>query len=243
MSWGKRERRRAPTLAPESAHLVGSPVEHDISCGDLHPSSEPRRGADFMLVRGPGGIRIPAEAAPGGGDGDAGMTWTEERVELLKKLWSDGLSASQIAAEIGGVTRNAVIGKVHRLGLSGRAKPDRAGAAAPAQARAPAEPPDGHRPPAMAAPRSPLLRAEPSRGGAARRVRRGRRDPVLGAGHHHGAARLDVPLADGRPDDAGVPLLRRQGDHRPALLHAPSRIAYQPAAERRRERERRVAFR
>jgi GcrA cell cycle regulator len=43
-------------------------------------------------------------------------------VELLKKLWADGLSASQIAAELGGITRNAVIGKVHRLGLSGRAK-------------------------------------------------------------------------------------------------------------------------
>ena len=50
------------------------------------------------------------------------MGWTDERVELLKKLWADGLSASQIAAELGGVTRNAVIGKVHRLGLSGRAK-------------------------------------------------------------------------------------------------------------------------
>jgi GcrA cell cycle regulator len=48
--------------------------------------------------------------------------WTDERVELLKKLWADGLSASQIAAELGGITRNAVIGKVHRLGLSGRAK-------------------------------------------------------------------------------------------------------------------------
>ena len=50
------------------------------------------------------------------------MSWTDERVELLKKLWADGLSASQIAAELGGITRNAVIGKVHRLGLSGRAK-------------------------------------------------------------------------------------------------------------------------
>ena len=48
--------------------------------------------------------------------------WTDERVELLKKLWADGLSASRIAAELGGITRNAVIGKVHRLGLSGRAK-------------------------------------------------------------------------------------------------------------------------
>jgi GcrA cell cycle regulator len=50
------------------------------------------------------------------------MSWTDERVELLKKLWADGLSASQIAGELGGITRNAVIGKVHRLGLSGRAK-------------------------------------------------------------------------------------------------------------------------
>ncbi|MBL1419246.1 MAG: GcrA cell cycle regulator [Alphaproteobacteria bacterium] len=48
------------------------------------------------------------------------MAWTDDRVELLKKLWNDGLSASQIANQMGGVTRNAVIGKVHRLGLSGR---------------------------------------------------------------------------------------------------------------------------
>lgn len=51
------------------------------------------------------------------------MAWTEERVEELKKLWAEGHSASQIAARMGGVTRNAVIGKVHRLGLSGRAAP------------------------------------------------------------------------------------------------------------------------
>ncbi len=56
------------------------------------------------------------------------MTWTDERVELLKKLWADGLSASQIAGELGGITRNAVIGKVHRLGLSGRAKSASSGA-------------------------------------------------------------------------------------------------------------------
>jgi GcrA cell cycle regulator len=51
--------------------------------------------------------------------------WTDERVTLLKKLWTDGLSASQIAKQLGGVTRNAVIGKVHRLGLAGRAAPSR----------------------------------------------------------------------------------------------------------------------
>lgn len=55
------------------------------------------------------------------------MSWTDERVATLSKLWADGLSASQIAAELGGVTRNAVIGKVHRLGLSGRAKPTSSG--------------------------------------------------------------------------------------------------------------------
>src|SRR5690606_6783355 len=51
------------------------------------------------------------------------MTWTDERVERLRKLWADGLTASQIASALGGVSRNAVIGKVHRLGLPGRAKP------------------------------------------------------------------------------------------------------------------------
>nr|WP_316652083.1 GcrA family cell cycle regulator [uncultured Gellertiella sp.] len=59
------------------------------------------------------------------------MNWTDERVEKLKKLWSEGLSASQIAAQLGGVSRNAVIGKVHRLSLPGRAK---AGGSAPSTA-------------------------------------------------------------------------------------------------------------
>ncbi|MEM9495466.1 MAG: GcrA family cell cycle regulator [Pseudomonadota bacterium] len=63
------------------------------------------------------------------------MAWTPERVEQLKTLWSEGLSAAQIANKMGGVTRNAVIGKVHRLGLSGRATP-----AKPQRGRAGAEP-------------------------------------------------------------------------------------------------------
>lgn len=61
------------------------------------------------------------------------MSWTDERVELLKKMWTEGQSASQIAKELGGVTRNAVIGKVHRLGLSNRVE----GAAAPVAPVAP----------------------------------------------------------------------------------------------------------
>ncbi len=51
------------------------------------------------------------------------MSWTDDRVETLKTMWGEGKSASQIAKELGGVTRNAVIGKVHRLGLSNRATP------------------------------------------------------------------------------------------------------------------------
>ena len=67
------------------------------------------------------------------------MSWTDERVELLKKMWGEGQSASQIAKELGGVTRNAVIGKVHRLGLSNRAGSGGNGAA-PAKEKAPAKP-------------------------------------------------------------------------------------------------------
>jgi len=48
------------------------------------------------------------------------MSWNDERVDALKTMWAEGKSASQIAKELGGVTRNAVIGKVHRLGLSNR---------------------------------------------------------------------------------------------------------------------------
>lgn len=54
------------------------------------------------------------------------MSWTDDRVEVLKKMWGEGKSASQIAKELGGVTRNAVIGKVHRLGLSNRATTSKA---------------------------------------------------------------------------------------------------------------------
>src|SRR5215212_4484527 len=51
------------------------------------------------------------------------MSWTDERIEQLKELWSKGMTASQIADELGGVSRNAVIGKAHRLGLQSRPSP------------------------------------------------------------------------------------------------------------------------
>lgn len=67
-------------------------------------------------------------AAPGYGGPvrtQCAETWTEDRTALLRKLWADGLSGSQIAQQLGGVTRNAVIGKVHRLGLGGRGAPSK----------------------------------------------------------------------------------------------------------------------
>jgi GcrA cell cycle regulator len=55
------------------------------------------------------------------------MSWTDERIERLKKMWSQGATASQIADELGGVSRNAVIGKAHRLGLEQRPSPVKPG--------------------------------------------------------------------------------------------------------------------
>ncbi|WP_420587262.1 GcrA family cell cycle regulator [Ruegeria sp.] len=83
------------------------------------------------------------------------MSWTDERVELLKKMWGEGQSASQIAKELGGVTRNAVIGKVHRLGLSNRAAGASPAKAEPKEKPAPA-------PKAEAKPK-PTPKTEPAR--------------------------------------------------------------------------------
>ena len=55
------------------------------------------------------------------------MAWTDDRVAMLRELWTKGLSASQIAVQLGGVSRNAVIGKAHRLGLESRPSPIRGG--------------------------------------------------------------------------------------------------------------------
>jgi GcrA cell cycle regulator len=66
------------------------------------------------------------------------MSWTDERIERLKKMWHDGATASQIADELGGVSRNAVIGKAHRLGLEQRPSPVKAGEEKEARKAAPA---------------------------------------------------------------------------------------------------------
>lgn len=75
------------------------------------------------------------------GAGTAKSTWPPERVELLKQLWAEGLTASQVAARLGdGISRNAVIGKVHRLGLSGRQPPSHAASPRPRRPRQPSPP-------------------------------------------------------------------------------------------------------
>jgi GcrA cell cycle regulator len=88
------------------------------------------------------------------------MPWTEDRVEQLKKFWADGLSASQIAAKLGmGVTRNAVIGKVHRLNLAGRAtQPRNTASRQPRVSRGPSSRPHA---PSMPTAGSAALRAMP----------------------------------------------------------------------------------
>ena len=98
--------------------------------------------------------------------GGAKLSWTEERVDLLKKLWQDGLSASQIAGRLGaGVTRNAVIGKVHRLNLSGRAQQPRAATPRPPRkAREPSLPGhSGNATPSMQQRPAPLAEPQPLR--------------------------------------------------------------------------------
>jgi GcrA cell cycle regulator len=107
------------------------------------------------------------------------MSWTDERVEFLKTMWSEGKSASQIAKELGGVTRNAVIGKVHRLGLSNRVggadRPEdeiEVGAFAEAPAPEPVPEPQAEQPqaagagaaarPAVREPAAPAVRAKPA---------------------------------------------------------------------------------
>ncbi|MEL6531193.1 MAG: GcrA family cell cycle regulator [Pseudomonadota bacterium] len=68
------------------------------------------------------------------------MSWTDERIGTLKKMWEGGSTASQIAEELGGVSRNAVIGKAHRLGLKSRPSPVKANEKKKAAKKAAAKP-------------------------------------------------------------------------------------------------------
>ena len=89
------------------------------------------------------------------------MSWTDERIETLRKMWDSGLTATQIAEELGGVSRNAVIGKAHRLGLASRPSPVKANAAEAKPTPAPAAPPASKPAPAAPAPRAAAPVAAP----------------------------------------------------------------------------------
>ena len=139
------------------------------------------------------------------------MTWTDERIDRLKAMWAEGSTASQIAEELGGVSRNAVIGKAHRLGLESRPSPVKAGEEKAKKAKA-----DAARPPRRPRPSGPSRR--PSAAAPRPRPKRGPR-------------RSAEPIA---ADDAPVPMAPRRGqrdrqgrhDHpvslgRPRRLHPP----------------------
>jgi hypothetical protein len=153
---------------------------------------------------------------------EMGMSWTDDRVTTLKKLWLDGLSASQIAKQLGGVTRNAVIGKVHRLGLSGRAAPSQP--ARPAfKAPRPARPAAQTMPSAprrvvateQSAPTPMTASASPCAAVAAGLSRRATR-----LGHRADPGRPHVQVADRRSLVGRLHLLRSPLVGRPLLRRA-----------------------
>jgi GcrA cell cycle regulator len=109
-------------FASENLQLFGD-KEHVASClielRDQFPSRPMLQASIDAFVAN----KTPPEAEPS--TQTRVIPWTDERIERLKTLWENGYSASQIANELGGLNRNAVIGKIHRLGLAGRATPSR----------------------------------------------------------------------------------------------------------------------
>lgn len=81
-------------LSPDAARCEGNAARHAIILGELRYQLATERRRNSAMA-----------------------DWTDDRIDLLTKRWNQGRNASDIAAELGGVTRNAVIGKAHRLGL------------------------------------------------------------------------------------------------------------------------------
>ena len=88
------------------------------------------------------------------------MSWTDERIDRLKSMWTKGATASQIAEELGGVSRNAVIGKAHRLGLESRPSPVKPGEEKEKKAKAPPAP-KAAKPTTAAAPKAAAPAPQP----------------------------------------------------------------------------------
>ena len=153
------------------------------------------------------------------------MSWTNERIELLQKLWLEGCSASRIAGELGaGVTRNAVIGKVFRLGLSGRVKAVAGHVPAPSHQKAPRrqapQRSGGHTSIGNTALALQPMVMEDVRPLVAREVVVPICEPVT----IMELREVDVPLADGRSGAIRIPLLRgKKIAGRGTLLFLPRR--------------------
>jgi GcrA cell cycle regulator len=136
------------------------------------------------------------------------MSWTEERIERLKKMWHDGATASQIADELGGVSRNAVIGKAHRLGLEQRPSPVKAGEEK--EARKPA-------PVAVAAP-------TPAKAGAMPKPEAPKPAPATAAGSHAPPPPpRSAPEMQYRSIGPGGFIRQGPGDQQPPIPPAPPR--------------------
>jgi GcrA cell cycle regulator len=168
------------------------------------------------------------------------MNWTDERVEMLRKLWSEGLSASQIAAQLGGVSRNAVIGKVHRLKLTGRGR----ATAAPARQKKP------QAVAARAAPRPPrapvattigatALRIDYDAEPVARHYVRQAEDVVVPISRRLGLIQLTERTCkwpNGDPLSEEFSFCGNESGETGPYCTYHARLAYQPASERRRHR-------
>jgi GcrA cell cycle regulator len=153
------------------------------------------------------------------------MSWTDERIDRLKELWSQGNTASQIADELGGVSRNAVIGKAHRLGLQSRPSPVKANepagasAAAPAAeapAPAPKPAPKLTPPPAAAAPAEPAPWEDSPRAAPAPR-------PQPGPAASAAAAPAEAPQPQIRSIGPGGFLRQAPGEQQSPIPPAPPR--------------------
>ena len=158
------------------------------------------------------------------------MSWTEERIATLQKMWEGGSTASQIAEELGGVSRNAVIGKAHRLGLKSRPSPVKANEKPAAAKKKPA--------PKQAPPKKPAsvaVRATPKPA-----PQRPPSDAVAQAARAAGETIPSQPIPNKSPDmpkivsvGPGGFLRQGPGDQQPPIPPAPPRrlVPAKPSAE------------
>jgi GcrA cell cycle regulator len=143
------------------------------------------------------------------------MSWTEERIERLKKMWHDGATASQIADELGGVSRNAVIGKAHRLGLEQRPSPVKPGEEK--EAKKPASAAAAHIPAKAAAPEPKAEAPIPAKAGA---------DPAVSSASSHAAPatpRRSAPEMQYRSIGPGGFIRQGPGEQQAPIPPAPPR--------------------